>query len=159
MTLVMNQLLDSKLTEDDEQEEKNNQPIEKQEEDALVLWDCVSLFDTEEEGSWKHEETLETNVTTRSQGLLNKDNSILPKIKRFKENMKKIQKKKTDDKIPELAITSQDSKQVNMPIKPIEDKVDNVKKNIKAPKIWYDIVEDIKKAKENIELFEMCNVP
>ena len=35
------------------QEEKNNQPIEKQEEDALVLWDCVSLFDTEEEGSLK----------------------------------------------------------------------------------------------------------
>ena len=37
MTLVMNQLLDSKITEDDEQEEKNNQPIEKQEEDALVF--------------------------------------------------------------------------------------------------------------------------
>ena len=42
MTLVMNQLLDSKITEDDEQEE-----------DALVLWDCVSHFDTEEEGSLK----------------------------------------------------------------------------------------------------------
>ena len=74
MALVMNQLLDSKLTEAD------NQPTEKQEEDALVLWDCVSLFDTEEEGSLKQEETSETNVTTRSQGLLNKDNSILPKI-------------------------------------------------------------------------------
>ena len=83
MTLVMNQLLDSKLTEAD------NQPTEKQEEDALVLWDCVSLFDTEEEGSWKQEETSETNVTTRSQGLLNKYNSILPKIKKFQENMKK----------------------------------------------------------------------
>ena len=47
MTLVMNQLLDSKITEAD------NQPTEKQEEDALVLWDCVSLFDTEEEGSLK----------------------------------------------------------------------------------------------------------
>ena len=90
MTLVMNQLLDSKLTEDDEQEEKNNQPIEKQEEDALVLWDCVSLFHTEEEGSWKQEETSETNVTTRSQGLINKDNSILLKIKRLQENVKKI---------------------------------------------------------------------
>ena len=53
MTLVMNHLLDSKLTEDNEQEEKNNQPIEKQVEDSLVLWDCVSLFDTHEEGSWK----------------------------------------------------------------------------------------------------------
>ena len=54
MTLVMNQLLDSKLTEvDDEEEKGNKQPIEKQEEDALVLWDCVSMFDTEEEGYLK----------------------------------------------------------------------------------------------------------
>ena len=51
MTLVMNQLLDSKLTEAD------NQPIEKKEDDSLVLWDCVSLFDIEEEGSLKQEET------------------------------------------------------------------------------------------------------
>ena len=51
MTLVLNQLLDSKLTEAD------NQPTEKQEEDALVLWDCVSLFDTDDEGSLKQEET------------------------------------------------------------------------------------------------------
>ena len=50
MTLVMNYLLDSKLTKTNNKEEKNNQPIKKQEEDALVLWDCVSLFDTEEEG-------------------------------------------------------------------------------------------------------------
>ena len=67
MTLVMNHLLDSKLTEAaDDEEEKNKQPTKKQQEDALVLWDCVSLFDTEEEGSWKREETSETNVTTRS---------------------------------------------------------------------------------------------
>ena len=94
MTIVMNQLLDSKLTEAD------NQPIEKQEDDALVLWDSVSLFDTEEEVSLKHKETSETNVTTRSQGLLNKDNSILPKIKRLQENVKKIQKSTPTDKIP-----------------------------------------------------------
>ena len=51
MTLVMNQLLDSKLTEADEEEKK--QPTKKQEEDALVLWDCVSMFDTKEEGYLK----------------------------------------------------------------------------------------------------------
>ena len=56
MTLVMNQLLDSKLTEADDEEEKGNKSIEKQEEDALVLWDCVSLFDTEDKGSLKYEE-------------------------------------------------------------------------------------------------------
>ena len=148
MTLVMNQFLDSKLIETDNKEEKNNQSTEKQEDDALVLWDCVSLFDTEDEGSLKHEEISETNVTTRSQGLLNKDNSILPKIKRLQENVKKIQKNNIDDKIPEFTFTSQDPKQVNMHVKPIEDKVDNVKENLKAPEMGYDIVEDIKRAKE-----------
>ena len=82
MTLVMNQLLDSKLIEADE-EEKNKQPTEKQEEDALVLWDCVSMFDTKEEGYLKQEEILETNVTTRSQGLIKEDKSVLPKVKRL----------------------------------------------------------------------------
>ena len=37
--------------------------------------------------------------------------------------------------------------------------IDTVKKNLKEPEMGYDIVEDIKKAKENISLFEMCNVP
>ena len=45
MTLVMNQLLESKLTEIGKEEEKDNQSIEKQEKDTLVLWDCVSMFD------------------------------------------------------------------------------------------------------------------
>ena len=45
----MNQLLDSKLTEVDEEEEKGNKSIEKQEDDALVEWDYVSLFNTENE--------------------------------------------------------------------------------------------------------------
>ena len=35
----------------------------------------------------------------------------------------------------------------------------NVKENLKAPEMGYDIVEDIKRAKANISLFEMCNVP
>ena len=55
MTLVMNQLLDSKLRDANDEEEKVGKSIEKQENDALVLWDCVSLFDIEE-GALKHEE-------------------------------------------------------------------------------------------------------
>ena len=46
MTLVMNQLLDSKLTKDSDEEEENNKTIEKLEDDTMFLWDCVSLFDT-----------------------------------------------------------------------------------------------------------------
>ena len=49
-------------------------------------------------------------MTTIIQGLINKDNSILPKIKRLQENVKKIQKNNTDDKIFEFTITGQDSK-------------------------------------------------
>ena len=33
------------------------------------------------------------------------------------------------------------------------------RKNIKAPEMGHDIVEDIKSDKANISLFEMCNVP
>ena len=45
-----------------------------------------------------------------------------------------------------------------MPTKPIEEKINNVKMNLIEHKMEYDIVEDIKKVKENISLFEMCNV-
>ena len=35
---------------------------------------------------------------------------------------------------------------INIPVKHVEDKIDNVKKNLKEPEMGYDIVEDIKKA-------------
>ena len=61
----------------------NNQSTEKQEEDALVLWDCVSMFDTEEEGSLKQEETSETNVTTRSQSLVKNTSQYFLRLRNF----------------------------------------------------------------------------
>ena len=117
------------------------------------------MFDTEEEDSLQQQERSETHVTTRSQSLLEEYHSILPKIKKLLENMKKVHKNTTTNKIHEFTITSQDPKRINMPVKPIEDKFDNVKKNLKTPEMGYDIVEDIKKTKANISLFEMCNVP
>ena len=98
-------------------------------------------------------------MTTRCQGLVKEDKSILPKIKRLQENIKKVQKNTTTDKILEFTITSQNLKKINMIFKHVEDKIDNVKKNLKEPEMRYDIVEDIEKAKANISLFEMCNVP
>ena len=41
-----------------------------------------------------------------------------------------------------------------MLVKPVEEKIDNVKKNLKEHEMGYDIVEDIKRAKANISLFE-----
>ena len=46
-----------------------------------------------------------------------------------------------------------------MPTNPIEENINNVKTNLTEHKMDYDVVEDIKKVKENISLFEMCNVP
>ena len=53
MTLVMNHLLNSKLTEADDEEEKGNKYTYKQVDNTLVVWDCVSLFDIEDENSMK----------------------------------------------------------------------------------------------------------
>ena len=50
MTLVMNQLLDSRLIEEGAEERKENTTSTKeQEEETMVLWDSISLFDAEEE--------------------------------------------------------------------------------------------------------------
>ena len=125
----------------------------------MVLWDCVSLFDAKEEKDLRYEDILETNVTTRSQGLIKENSLMLPKIKKLQKNVKKFQKNSSANKIPEFTPTSQNPRQINMPTKPIEEKINNVKTNLTEHKMDYDIVEDIKRVRENISLFEMCNVP
>ena len=159
MTLVMNQLLDSKLTETVDEKENVNEPMETQEEDTLVLWDCVSMFNVEDEGFPDEEEISETNVTTRSQNPLKEDNLILPKINKLQENMKKMKNNTPIVNIPEFVISSQSPKKVNVPINPTKNKAENFKKNLTEHEMGYDVVEDIKKDKENISLFEMCNLP
>ena len=126
MTLVMNQLLDSKLTEADDEEGKyNNKSTEKQEDDAMVLWDCVSLFDTEEEKDPRHEDISKTNVTARSQGLIKENSLILPNIKRLQKNVKNFRKNTTTDKILKFTITNKNPNHISMPTKPIEEKINN----------------------------------
>ena len=125
----------------------------------MVLWDCVSLFDTEEEKDPRHEDILETNVMTRSQGLVKENRLMLPKIKRLQKNVKNFQKNTSSNKILEFSNTSENLKQINMHTKATEEKINNVKANLTEHKMDYDIVEDIKKVRVNISLFEMCNVP
>ena len=54
----------------------------------MVLWDCVSVFDVKEERDLRHEGILETNVTTRSQGLIKENSLMLLKIKYFKRMLR-----------------------------------------------------------------------
>ena len=84
---------------------------------------------------------------------------MLPKIKRLQKNVKKFQNSSSANKILELTISSQNPRQINMPTNPNEEKINNVKSNLTEHKMDYDIVEDIKRVRENISLFEMCNVP
>ena len=84
---------------------------------------------------------------------------MLPKIKRLENNVKKFQNSSSANKIPEFNITSQNPRQINMPTKPNEEKINNFRSNLIEHKMDYDIVEDIKKVRANISLFEMCNVP
>ena len=48
---------------------------------------------------------------------------------------------------------------VNKPVRTVENKTESNKKGIVEYDMGYDIVEDIKKTKENISLFELCNFP
>ena len=116
----------------------------------MVLWDCVSLFDAEEEKNLRHEDILETNVTTRIQGLIKENNLMLPKIKRLQKNVKKFQNSSSANKIPEFTITSQNPRQTSMPTKPYEEKINNDRSNLTEHKMDYDTVEDIKKVRANI---------
>ena len=84
---------------------------------------------------------------------------MLPKIKRLQKNVKKFQNNSSANKIPAFTITNRNPRQINMPTKPNEENINNVKPNLTGHKMDYDIVEDIKKVRENISLFEMCNVP
>ena len=88
MTLVMNQFLDSKLTEDSDEEEKGSMTTEKQENDTMFLWDCVLLFDTER-STLKPESITEIPMTTKGLDLVNKYNSMISNIKKLQENVKK----------------------------------------------------------------------
>ena len=133
MTLVMNKLLDSKLTKDSGKKEEKNQTIEKQDDDIIFLWNGSSLFNTEE-NALKSEYTL---TATKDTHLTIKDNAIISKIKKLQENVKRQVVVNVKDKTPEVPTVSQEAKPINEPIKHVE---------------WVDEgnIEEVEKLKEDI---------
>ena len=71
--------------------------------------------------------------------------------------MKKMKNNAPMINIPEFVILGQSPKKVNVPTNPTKNKAENFKKNLTENETGYDVVEDIKNAKGNISLFEMCN--
>ena len=126
----------------------------------MVLWNSVSLLDAEEENTQGPKGVKEANVTTRSQGTISDDSLLLPKIRRLQRNIKKkFQYKSLADKVPEFTITSQDPKQNRTLPELNKEKVNADKSQSIKKQIEYDVVEYLKKIKENVLLFEMCKVP
>ena len=117
------------------------------------------MFNIEDKCFPEEEEIPETNVTTRSQNPLKEDNLILPKIKKLQENMKKMKNNTPMVNIPEFVISGQSPKKVNVPTNPTKNKAENFKKSLTEHEMGYDVVEDIKRDKANISLFEMWNLP
>ena len=77
ISLVMNKLLDSKLTEDSSKKGGEEQTIEKGEDDAMLLWNGVSLFNIEEDAL----KSQYTPLATKYMNLELKGDAILPKVK------------------------------------------------------------------------------
>ena len=113
MTLVMNKLLDSKLTKDSSKEEEKKQTIEKQDNDTMFLWNGVSLFNTEENSL----KSKYTPTATKDTDLAIKDNTIISKIKKLQENVKRQVDVKVKDKTPEVPTVNQETEPISKPVK------------------------------------------
>ena len=156
-------MLDSRLTEEDDDEKKESAAstsTKGQEKETMALWNSVSLLDAEEENTQGRKDIREANVTTRSKGAVSDESLLLPKIRRLQRNIKnKFQDESLAGQIPEFTITIQDPKQNRMLPKPNDENVSADKSQSTRQLIEYDIVEDLKKIKANVPLFEMCKIP
>ena len=125
----------------------------------MVLWDCAPMLGLEEEEPNEEIQLSDVNITTRRKGPIIEDNTLLPNIKRIQENLKKVRNNTQTQIIPDLVITRKNTPTIGKPVKEAERKVEGVKKNSIDCEMGYDIIEDIKKTKANISLFEMCSLP
>ena len=125
----------------------------------MVLWDWEPTLGSSKEEKTEEMQVSSINVTTRSKGLVMDQILVLPKTKKIKETMKKIisttqmQHKFNPENIKET------NPIINKCVKTLANKKESTKKGTIEYDIGYDIVEDIKKTKANISLFELCNLP
>ena len=159
MALVINKLLDAQLTEPEMEKDQTNQTKEKNEETTMVLWDFVPTLGLNEEEPIEEIQVLSVNVTTRSKGPVVDENLVLPKMKKMKENMKKILSTTQTTPTSNLVNIKETNTVVKKPIKRVVNKIEGTKKGLVEHDMGCDIVEDIKKTKANIYLFELCNLP
>ena len=98
---------------------------------------------------------------TISKGSVVDEILLLPKIEKFKENMKKVLSNTQTTHKPNPINMKETipvvDKSMKTTINKLVETLANKTKTTKEQGMGYDIVEDIKKKKANIYLFELCN--
>ena len=158
MTLVMNQILDAQITDPEVGEEKTNE-LEETHETTMVLWDCAPTLGLDEEESTEEIQLSAVNVKTKSKGPIMDESLLLPNIMKIQENMKMISSNTQTPPKYDLVTTKDKVTTVSKHVKVVESKTKRNKKGPVEYDMGYDIVEDIKKTKADISLFELCNLP
>ena len=124
----------------------------------MVLWDLTPRLGVDEEEPTEQVQMSSINFMTRSKGLVVDERLVLPKTKKMKENLKKILSTTQTPPKFNLKNTKEINPLVNKHVKVVINKTETVKKGMVQHDMGYDIMEDIKKTKANISLFELCNL-
>ena len=146
MSLVMNKLLDSKLTEDSGEKGGKEHTIEKQEDDTMFLWNGVSLFNTEENAL----KSQYTPTATKDKNLAIKDNAILLKVKELQEKVKRQVDVNAKGDMPKDTTCKQEIEPLIELAKPVEDDEER-----KAGKLKEELPTKNQPVEEKIELIKI----
>ena len=142
----MNQLLDTQVT--DLEEDQTNEQEEPTKETTLVLWDwAVPTLGLKEEEQAEEIQVSSVKITTRSKGIVVDQILVFPKVNITKETMKRNigttrpQHKVNPENIKETILV------INKHVKNVENKPESTNKGMEEYNMGYDIVEDIKNTK------------
>ena len=119
----------------------------------MVLWDWEPTLGLSEDEPTKEVQVSSINITTRSKGPVVDESLLLPKIKKFKENMKKIISTTQTTPNPNVENIKETIPVVNISMNIMINKSKGTRKGLVEHDMEYDIVEDIEKTKTNISLF------
>ena len=125
----------------------------------MVLWDCAPTLGLEEEEPMEEIQLSAVNITTRSKGPIMDESLLLPKIRKIQESMEKISSNTQTPPKSDLVTSKEKVTTVIKIPNAVENRAKSHKKSLAECDMGYDIIQDIKKTKKNISLFEMCNLP
>ena len=159
----MNKFLDTQLAYPEEEEPQSNDPEQTNEETMMVLCDWAPTLGLSENEPTEASQVSLVNVTMRSRAPVMDESLLLPKIKKFRENMKKILNTTQTTPKPNPVNMKETIPVVDKSMKTTINKhvetLANRRETTKEQGIGYDIVEEINKTMSNTSLFDLRNFP